>query len=152
MLQQSVYSTNPAIFKLFELWTNVGSPHISVIRLLHFYRLLVTENGLSISVRRSIPKGIPVNYLEQLIIPLKKQGLVQSIQGPKGGHILARPPESISFAEIIKSLETSAFLMECVERPQSWARYSVCPTRDIWRQIKQAMYRELENIFLGNKL
>ena len=97
-------------------------------------------------------EGISVKYLEQLIIPLKKQGLVQSIQGPKGGHILARPPESISFAEIIKSLETSAFLMECVERPQSWARYSVCPTRDIWRQIKQAMYRELENIFLGNKL
>lgn len=97
-------------------------------------------------------EGISVKYLEQLIIPLKKQGLVQSIQGPKGGHILARPPESISFAEIIKSLETSAFLVECVDHPQSCPRSNVCPTRDIWRQVRQAMYRELENISLADKL
>ena len=83
-------------------------------------------------------EGISVKYLEQLIIPLKKNGLVTSVQGPKGGHILARPPESISFAEIIKSLETSASLVECVDSPQSCSRSEECPTRDIWQQIGRA--------------
>ena len=97
-------------------------------------------------------EGISVKYLEQLIIPLKKNGLVTSVQGPKGGHILARPPESISFAEIIKSLETSASLVECVDSPQSCSRSEECPTRDIWQQVKQAMYRELENLTLADKM
>jgi Rrf2 family protein len=97
-------------------------------------------------------EGISVKYLEQLIIPLKKNGLVTSVQGPKGGHILAKPPESISFADIIKSLETSASLVECVESPQSCSRSEECPTRDIWQQVKQAMYRELENLTLADKM
>ena len=97
-------------------------------------------------------EGISVKYLEQLIIPLKKNGLVTSVQGPKGGHILARPPESISFAEIIKSVETSASLVECVDSPQSCSRSEECPTRDIWQQVKQAMYRELENLTLADKM
>lgn len=95
---------------------------------------------------------ISVKYLEQLIIPLKKNGLVTSVQGPKGGHILARPPKSISFAEIIKSLETSASLVECVDSPQTCPRSEECPTRDIWQQVKQAMYRELENLTLADKI
>ncbi|MDZ7758954.1 MAG: RrF2 family transcriptional regulator [Desulfovermiculus sp.] len=97
-------------------------------------------------------EGVSVKYLEQLIIPLKKNGLVNSVQGPKGGHILARPPESISFAEIIESLETTASLVECVDSPQSCPRSDDCPTRGIWRQVKQAMYRELESISLADKI
>ena len=97
-------------------------------------------------------EGISVKYLEQLIIPLKKNGLVTSVQGPKGGHILARPPESISFAEIIKSVETSASLVECVDSPQSCSLSEECPTRDIWQQVKQAMYRELKNLTLADKM
>ena len=37
-------------------------------------------------------QGISVKYLEQIIIPLKKANYIQSVRGPKGGHILARPP------------------------------------------------------------
>ena len=97
-------------------------------------------------------EGISVKYLEQLIIPLKKNGLVTSVQGPKGGHVLAKSPESISFAEIIQSLETSSSLVECVDSPQTCSRADECPTRDIWCQVKQAMYRELENISLADKM
>jgi Rrf2 family protein len=35
---------------------------------------------------------IPVKYLEQLIIPLKKGNLVTSVRGPKGGHMLSKSP------------------------------------------------------------
>jgi len=41
-------------------------------------------------------QNISVKYLEQLIIPLKKANFIKSVRGPKGGHMLARPPEEIA--------------------------------------------------------
>ena len=41
-------------------------------------------------------QDIPVKYLEQLIIPLKKGELIHSVRGPKGGHMLARRPSGNS--------------------------------------------------------
>ena len=38
-------------------------------------------------------QGISLKYLEQIIIPLKKAHYIQSVRGPKGGHILAKPPD-----------------------------------------------------------
>ena len=40
----------------------------------------------------ALQQGISVKYLEQIIIPLKKANYIQSVRGPKGGHILAKPP------------------------------------------------------------
>jgi len=57
-------------------------------------------------------EGSSVKYLEQLIIPLKKAGLVESVRGPKGGHMLARPPEEISVGEIIRVLERGVSLTD----------------------------------------
>lgn len=97
-------------------------------------------------------EGVSVKYLEQLIIPLKKTGYITSVQGPKGGYMLAKPPEEITFGEIIKILERSTILVECVEHPNTCERSEHCPTRDIWRRATRAMYDELEAITLADKL
>jgi len=39
-------------------------------------------------------QGIPVNYLNQLLIVLRRAGLIESLRGPLGGHMLARRPET----------------------------------------------------------
>ncbi len=44
-------------------------------------------------------------YLEQLLHRLKKQGVVRSIRGPKGGYLLAKDPEQMSVAEIVQILD-----------------------------------------------
>lgn len=97
-------------------------------------------------------EGVSVKYLEQLIIPLKKQGLIKSVQGPKGGYMLARRPEEISFGEVIKTLENSTVLVECVQQPESCSRAETCPTRDLWQRASRAMFEELEAISLADKL
>ncbi|MCF8110809.1 MAG: Rrf2 family transcriptional regulator [Desulfobacteraceae bacterium] len=97
-------------------------------------------------------EGMSVKYLEQLIIPLKKNGYIKSIQGPKGGYMLARPPEEITFGEIIRTLEKSTILVECVEQPDTCERSKHCPTRNIWKQVARAIYDELETITLADKI
>jgi Rrf2 family cysteine metabolism transcriptional repressor len=50
-------------------------------------------------------QGIPVNYLNQLLITMRRAGLLESLRGPQGGHMLARSPETISLLEILTALE-----------------------------------------------
>ena len=95
---------------------------------------------------------ISVKYLEQLIIPLKRQGLIQSLRGPKGGYILSRAPERITFAEIVRVLEGSSSMTECVDNPDACHKSKDCPTREVWIQATRSMYEQLESISLADKL
>ena len=89
-------------------------------------------------------EGISVKYLEQLIIPLKKAGLLESVRGPKGGHMLARPPEEISVGEIIRVLEGGVSLTDCIENPDVCEKTNRCLTRMVWEEATQAMYEHLD--------
>ena len=48
---------------------------------------------------------IPQHYLEQLLVVLKKSGVVESYRGAQGGYALARPPREIRVIEVIASLD-----------------------------------------------
>jgi Rrf2 family protein len=95
-------------------------------------------------------QGVSVKYLEQIIIPLKKAGLVQSVRGPKGGHQLARPPAEITVADIVSVLEDGLRLVECTARPEVCDRAPTCPTRVVWAEATQAMLARLKNISLAD--
>lgn len=53
----------------------------------------------------AIRQGIPVNYLNQLLITMRRAGLIESIRGPQGGHLLARAPEAITLLDALTVLE-----------------------------------------------
>jgi Rrf2 family protein len=97
-------------------------------------------------------QGISVKYLEQIIIPLKKASYIQSVRGPKGGHILARPPAEITVGEIVALLEDSASLAACSDNPMVCERSPACPTRSIWQEAAQAMFDKLQSITLADLL
>jgi Rrf2 family protein len=50
-------------------------------------------------------QGIDENYLNQILILLRKAGLIDSVRGPQGGHRLARPPAQIDLLEVLVALE-----------------------------------------------
>ncbi len=95
-------------------------------------------------------QGISVKYLEQIIIPLKRAHYVESVRGPKGGHILARPPEEISVGEIVALLEEGATLVECTERAEICSRADSCVTRIVWKEAALAMFDKLGSISLAD--
>lgn len=51
------------------------------------------------------PHGIPQHYLEQILVTLKKAGLVESYRGAQGGYALAQEPGNITVLDVLSSLE-----------------------------------------------
>jgi len=70
-------------------------------------------------------QGISVRYLEQII--MKKARYIESARGPKGGHILTKPPEEITVGEMWRSWKAGISLVECVEAPALCDRTGICP-------------------------
>ncbi len=97
-------------------------------------------------------QGVSVKYLEQILIPLKKAGYVESVRGPKGGHYLARDPETVTVGEIVALLEDGLNLVECTEKPEICDRSSICLTRLIWKEAAQALYNKLASFTLADLL
>ena len=50
-------------------------------------------------------QGIPLKFLENILIELRHDGLVRSQRGPEGGYWLSRPADQIAVAEVIRSVE-----------------------------------------------
>ncbi|KAB8143400.1 Rrf2 family transcriptional regulator [Chloroflexia bacterium SDU3-3] len=50
-------------------------------------------------------QGIDENYLNQILILLRKAGLIESLRGPQGGHRLSREPARISVLDALVALE-----------------------------------------------
>ena len=96
-----------------------------------------------IAKRQNIPRSP-----EQIIIPLKKAHYVESVRGPKGGHLLAKPPEQITVGEIVALLEEGSSLGECIEHAEICERSQNRRTRMIWQEAAQAMFDRLKAITL----
>ena len=97
-------------------------------------------------------QDISVKYLEQLIIPLKQGNFIRSVRGPKGGHMLTRPPEEISIGQIVTALEGGTELTGCIGNPSECGRSSSCLTRCIWKDVSKAIYDQLHSITLSKIL
>ena len=57
--------------------------------------------------------SVPQNFLEQILLELRKQGLLTSIKGPRGGYKLAKSLKDITLKDIVMILETDALSDTC---------------------------------------
>jgi Rrf2 family protein len=91
---------------------------------------------------------IPLKYLEQIIIPLKRAKLVASVRGPRGGHMLSAPPGRISLWDILFLLESKSSLVDCLAEGGTCEHISYCPVRPVWHQALEAMTKVLKKTTL----
>ena len=66
---------------------------------------------------------------------LRKEGLVKSVRGPKGGHMLAKHPGQISMAQVMQALEGYVPPMECLPNPDFCKLSPGCALRGVWQKI-----------------
>ena len=97
-------------------------------------------------------QNIPVKYLEQLVIPLKKAKLITSVRGPKGGHMLARAPEKISIWELLELLESRLTFADCLKDPELCENTTACPVRPIWGKALNLMMKHFKETTLKDVL
>ncbi len=90
------------------------------------------------------------SYLEQLIAPLKKAGLVKSTRGSNGGYILARSPENISVGDILRVVEGPIELVECLsgEKTCGTGDCTSCATKNVWAKLSESVAEAADNISL----
>jgi len=95
---------------------------------------------------------IPLKYLEQIIIPLKKAKLVTSVRGPRGGHMLSEPPGRINLWDILFLLEAKSSLVDCLAEGGTCEHIGNCPVRPVWHQALEAMRKVLKKTTLQKVL
>jgi Rrf2 family cysteine metabolism transcriptional repressor len=99
-------------------------------------------------------EDLPRAYLEQLVVSLREAGLVISTRGAHGGYELARPPEAISMAEVLRALEGPIAPMMCASTDPEHAtlcdRSSRCTVNLLWVRVRDAVAGALDSMTLAD--
>ena len=96
-------------------------------------------------------QDISDKYLEQIITQLSRAGLVKSARGAQGGYMLAKEPQEYTVGEILRLLEGNLAPVACVDdSKEACARAAECVTMEVWREIKDAVNKVVDNITLAD--
>lgn len=91
-------------------------------------------------------------YLGHLIGPLKNAGLVKSVRGASGGFMLAKDPAVISIGQIVRVMEGSTALVECVNHADNCSRSNDCLMRLVWLKAKIALDEAFDTVNLSDMM
>ena len=103
----------------------------------------------SISDQQNIPK----RFLEQILNDLKSVGFVQSRRGVAGGYRLAKRPEEITLAAVVRHIEGALAPVSCVSErfyeKCSCPDESRCAIRSAMKEVREAVVRVAERITIA---
>ena len=97
------------------------------------------KNNVPISLRDiSIRQGISLVYLEQLFLKLKKNEIVKSIRGKKGGYTLNKNPSEIKISEILSAVEEKVKTIGCQKHSKKGCngKSAKCITHNLWDELE----------------
>ena len=79
-------------------------------------------------------QSIPANYLVQILIELKSQGIAKSVRGKEGGYLLARPPGEITLADVLRAVHGTVFDTPALSDPD-------CPPelKRAWKRLQKTV-------------
>lgn len=90
-------------------------------------------------------EAIPANYLVQILNDLRNAGLIQSRRGKQGGYMLAKDPESVTLADILRAIDG-----ELIEISQSPGGESGARVARAWSEIERALETKASSITLAS--
>ncbi len=99
-------------------------------------------------------QNISEQYLEQLIAVLRKEGLVNSVRGPRGGYLLSKQPNKITVGRILRTLEGDIAPAECVIENESsdCERKDYCVTKTILVKIRDSINEVIDTTTLQDMI
>jgi len=97
-------------------------------------------------------EGLPGTYMEQVMVPLRKGGIVQAVRGAKGGYTLARDPADISVLAILEALDGPLVLSDCPSGSGCCGKPDACALQGLWAEGSQALGDVYRNLSLAKLL
>lgn len=93
---------------------------------------------------------IPERYLEQIFFTLRKEGLLETVRGPKGGYFLARRADEIKIGDILRAVEGALVPVPCVacEEACTCRIQDICTTRGLWCQLAETISQVVDAMSL----
>jgi Rrf2 family protein len=98
---------------------------------------------------------LPADYVEQILLRLRRAGVITSTRGAHGGYMLARPPEEISIRSVIHASELETFDLHCLSHPVEEDRCAAshnCSIRPVWVLLQTKIDDVLEGVCLADLL
>lgn len=98
---------------------------------------------------------LPVDYVEQILLRLRRADIVRSTRGARGGYELAHSADTISIRAVIAASEQTTFDLHCVSHPVEEERCSAahaCSIRPVWQLLQRKIDDVLEGIRLSDLL
>jgi Rrf2 family protein len=90
---------------------------------------------------------MPIKFLEQVLLELKRGGFVESKRGKVGGYFLAKHPSEIKVGDIVRFVDGPIEPITCVEKNYSGCRdIYKCAFRGIWQDVSKAISSIIDNI------
>lgn len=100
-------------------------------------------------------EGLPADYVEQILLRLRRAGIVTSTRGARGGYALTRPATAVTVREIIAAAELVTFDLHCESHPVDEVRCSSaheCSIRPVWLMLQRRIDEVLDGVFLADLL
>jgi Rrf2 family protein len=98
---------------------------------------------------------LPADYVEQILLRLRRADIVKSTRGARGGYALSRPAAEISVRAVIAASELATFELHCTSNPVAEERCSDahnCSIRPVWQLLQQRIDDVLEGVRLADLL
>jgi Rrf2 family protein len=95
-------------------------------------------------------QDIPLQFLEHILLELKHARLVRARRGARGGYWLAKPPEEITLAELIRAVEGP--LANIQDQAPEATKYSGTSKEltDVWVAVRASLRRVLERVTIAD--
>lgn len=98
---------------------------------------------------------LPPDYVEQILLRLRRADVIKSTRGARGGYMLSRPPEEISIRDVIQASELETFDLHCLSHPVEEDRCSAshnCSIRPVWVMLQRRIDDVLDSVHLSDLL
>lgn len=90
---------------------------------------------------------VPIKFLEQILLDLKKGSFVESRRGKIGGYLLSRPPGRITVGEVLRFIDGPIEPISCVKDGYSNCKdIYKCVFRKIWHDVSDATSNIIDNV------
>jgi Rrf2 family protein len=104
---------------------------------------------------REIAAGekLPADYVEQILLRLRRAGIVKSTRGARGGYALGKPADQLTVRDVITASELQTFELQCVAHPISEDRCgtgSECSIRPVWQLLQLKIDEVLASVRLSD--